>query len=80
MAQYADLLSILKLRNEDLEWYNQELSNLKNEYHDEFIAINEKKIIDTDSRMEGIIRKLKQKKIDPASVIIKFISKIDAIL
>ena len=64
----------------DLQWFDANLSRLKNEYNNNFIAFHKEKIIDADPNLENLIDKLKSKGVNLSEVLIKFVSKIKAIL
>lgn len=74
------IIDMLICGNSDLEWYDANLNLFKSKYNNKFIAFQNKKILETDSNLDNLMAKLKEKSIDTSNVFIKFISKIKSIL
>lgn len=66
--------------SKDLQWFDSNLNRLKKEYDNNFIAFHNERIIDADPNLESLIGKLKSRGINLSEVLIKFVSKIKAIL
>ncbi|MBI2668055.1 hypothetical protein HYX17_04795 [Candidatus Woesearchaeota archaeon] len=73
-------LELLKKSEEDLEWFNENYEELKEDYDNEFVAIKEGEVISHDKDFERLLNKLKTMKENPAKVIIMHVSKIKLIL
>lgn len=65
---------------EDLAWFESNLETFKSKYNNEFIAFHNQKILEHDSKLDTLIKKLEERNISPSKVLIRFISKIKAIL
>ena len=76
----VDIEQILLRSREDLFWYGDHLNELLKDYENRFVAIYEKKIIDTDSNIDKLIIKLKKKGLDPRDLLVRFVSKIKFVL
>jgi hypothetical protein len=74
------IVRMLVLGENDLNWYNSNLDNLKNKYNNKFIAFKNQEVLDSDSKLDNLMTKLKDKKIDTSSIFIKFISQVKALL
>ena len=70
---------LIKGRN-DLEWFDTNLNKLLDEYNEKFVAVTEESVIDSDSDLGKLMKKLEQKNIDTSNVLIKFVSKVKFIL
>ncbi len=73
-------LELLKKSENDLEWFDENYEELKEEYDNEFVAIKEEQIISHNKDFEKLLNKLKAMKENPANITIKYISKIKMIL
>ena len=63
-----------------LSWFEVNRKEILSKYDNKFVAFEEEKIIESDSKLDNLIKKLQSRKINPASVLIKFVSKIKSIL
>ena len=73
-------LELLKKSEEDLEWFNENYEELKEDYDNEFVAIKEGNILAHNKDFEKLLNKLKTMKENPANITIKYISKIKIVL
>ena len=64
----------------DLEWFDRDLPNLLSKYNDQFIAFKNKSVVESDTSLDKLMEKLKQKKVDVSDLVIKFVSKIKYVL
>lgn len=76
----ANALKLLNLAERDTQWFDKNYESLIDDYPDQFIAINEEKIVDADADFQKLLKKLESKRVDPVNVVIRFISKIKVIL
>ena len=76
-AHYTEL--ILK-GQEDIGWYNTHFSELVRKFNEQFIAIESKEVVETASDLDILLKKLKEKGINPVETLIKFVSKAKVIL
>ena len=74
------IVNILVSGQKDIEWFYSNLDRFKSEYDNMFVAFSNKKIIDSDSVLDNLIDKLKNKGIDISDVFIEFVSKTKFIL
>ena len=76
----ASVLQMLESGQNDLAWFESNLDSLKSRYNNKFVAFHNEEIIDVDTNMDNLMKKLKNKSIDTSNVFVKFVSKIKAIL
>ena len=76
----VDIVQMLVTARNDQEWFSSNADKLKEEYDNHFVAIHNKKIVDDDVTIEGLMQKLQGKKIDSSNVLVKFVSKIKLVL
>lgn len=74
------IVGMLRQGQEDLRWYGQNLETLKSEYNNQFVAFNRKRIIESDERLDRLLKKLESKRVDRSTVLIEFVSKTRRIL
>ena len=58
---------------EDYSYLNKSYSRLKRKYANEFVAIKNKRVIAHGSDLHEVIKKVSEKKYDPALTVIDFI-------
>jgi len=73
-----EIASMLVSGHEDLIWFDANVSRLKSKYNNKFIAFQDKQILDSDSNLDNLLKKLKGT--DSSRVIVKFVSNVKAIL
>ena len=76
----AQLISMLKSGQEDLEWFDSNLNKLISEFNNKFIAFSNKKVIESDNNLNELMVKLNEKGIDSSNIFVKFVSKVKYIL
>ncbi|MBI2650750.1 hypothetical protein HYX04_05585 [Candidatus Woesearchaeota archaeon] len=76
----AQIIKMLTKGQNDLKWFDLHLNELINEYNEKFIAFQEDNVIEFDSDLNKLMKKLENKNIDTSNLIIKFVSKIKFIL
>ena len=71
----ADEQSIQKLKaaNKDLEWFTKNFSDIKKKYPKKFVAIKDQNVVITASKLETLIKRLKEKFGDPNKFLIDFV-------
>lgn len=79
MADTQIVQMLVKGQN-DISWFDANFNNLLSEYDEQFIAFKDKKVLDSDPRLNRLMEKLKEKNINVSDVFIEFVSKIKHIL
>lgn len=64
----------------DMAWFESHLDSLKSEYNNKFIAFHNKEVIDADTKLDDLIKRLNEKGVDTSNVFVRFVSKVKAIL
>ena len=77
--QEAQILEMLEVSDSSLRWFKEHLNFLKEKYDQNFIAIEDNKVIAFEKNMDNLIQKLKHLNKDPSKIFIQFVSKIKAI-
>jgi len=75
-----NIVQMLISGRNDLEWFNSNLSSLISRFNNQFIAFKDESVLDSDSDLNNLMTKLKQKGIDTSNILIRFVSKIKSIL
>ena len=78
--QEAQILEMLEVSDSSLKWFKKHLNFLKEQYDQNFIAIEDSKVIASEKNMDNLIHRLKQLNKDPSKIFIQFVSKIKAVL
>ena len=76
----AQILQILVSGKEDLKWFDSNFSNIIETYDNKFVAVQNKRILDSDANLDNLIDKLHKKNIDTSGVLLKFVSRVKLIL
>ena len=76
----TEIVQMLIKGQNDLKWFDLHLNELIDEYNEKFIAFQENEVIDSDSDLNNLMKKLENKSINTSNLIIKFVSKIKFIL
>ena len=67
------ILEDLKAGTKDLEWFSKNFSNLKKKYPKKFVAIKDQNVVITASKLETLIKLLKEKFGNPNDFLIDFV-------
>lgn len=59
----------------DAKWLHMNFEKIREKFENKFIAIKNRNVIAEGNEFEDVIKKLKKKKENPATVLIKFIHK-----
>lgn len=76
----TEIVQMLIRGQNALKWFDLHLNELIDEYDEKFIAFQENEVIDSDSDLDNLMKKLEKKGINTSNLIIKFVSKIKFIL
>ena len=67
------VLEELKAGNKDLEWFSKNFQELKKKYPKKFVAIKDQNVVIAASKLETLIKHLKQKFGNPNDFLIDFV-------
>lgn len=67
------ILEELKAGNKDLEWFSKNFSELKKKYPKKFVAIKDQNVVVAASKLETLIKLLKEKFGNPNDFLIDFV-------
>ena len=67
------VLEELKAGNKDLEWFSKNFPELKKKYPKKFVAIKDQNVVIAASKLETLIKHLKQKFGNPNDFLIDFV-------
>ncbi|MHA1269511.1 MAG: DUF5678 domain-containing protein [Candidatus Helarchaeota archaeon] len=62
---------------ENKKWVKNNYNNLKNKYNNYFIAVKDKKIIDSGQKLDNLLKRINSQYPDDNEIVIEFISKKD---
>ena len=65
---------LLNKFDQDIEWFKENQKKLEKEYDNNFIAVSERKIVAFDKDLDSLIKKIKELKLDPSNMFIRFVS------
>ena len=71
--QEAQILKMLTAFDSDLEWFKENLTSLKENYDQNYVAIENGKILGYAKDMHNLVIKLKQLGKDPSKIFIQFV-------
>jgi len=75
----ALIVGLLNELDRDLRWFNKNQEDLSRQFDDQFIAIKNTGVVASDSSVHALLNKLKEQNLDPAQILIRFVSKIKTI-
>jgi len=61
--------------SEDTDWISEKQTMLRKKFADKYIAVVGRQVIDSDSELETLLRKLQKEGRNPSEIPIEFISK-----
>jgi len=67
------LLSLEKF-GEDVDWLSEKQAMLRKKFADKYVAVAGNRVIDSDLKLEALLKRLKEKGADPGQIAIEFIS------
>jgi hypothetical protein len=70
---YADALQLLKLMDRNTAFFNREYEQFKSKYPNQYIAIDKGRVIARDKDYQKLRKSLENKKIDLATVLMKYV-------
>ncbi len=73
-------LKLLKEFEADSVWVKSHKGDLRDEYANQFVAVRDRKVIESDENLEKLIDKLKSKNIDPSFIVIDFVPEKDVVV
>lgn len=69
------ILKELRGFSEDTDWISEKQTMLRKKFADKYIAVVGRQVIDSDSELETLLRKLQKEGRNPSEIPIEFISK-----
>ena len=60
--------------NRDMDWISHNQEKIRRKHPNKYVAVMKRRIIDVDSELRTLIRRLREKGIDPGEIAIEFIS------
>lgn len=67
------VLEELKAGTKDLEWFSKNFSDIKKKYPKKFVAIKDQNVVVAASKLETLIKRLKEKFGNPNDFLIDFV-------
>lgn len=74
------VVEMLTRGQEDARWFNSNLTAFLEQFNNKFVAFHNKQILGAAETVDELISKLLERQIDPAQVLIRFVSKVKSIL
>ena len=74
------VVDMLRSGYADMDWFDKNLSRLKKDFNNSFIAVQNKSILDSDKNLDVLMSKLHSKNVDMSTVFIEFVSNVKSIL
>ena len=75
-----EIVRMLKAGMADSDWFSDNLSRIKSEYNNKFVAFMNKRVIDSGSDLKKLLSRIRKRKIDTSLLQVEFISKVKRIL
>ncbi|HLD15759.1 MAG TPA: DUF5678 domain-containing protein [Candidatus Nanoarchaeia archaeon] len=80
MVKEEQVLQLLNESESALDWFAENIQELKKNFDGEFVAFNKGKVMAHNKDMGKLLDTLKKENVDPSKVVIQFVSKIKMIL
>ena len=74
------ITQMLTTGQSDILWFNANKDKLLKKYKGNFIAFKHKEVLDADTDLDTLLKKLNRKGIDTHNIFIEFLSKVKHIL
>jgi hypothetical protein len=71
---------MLEAGQRDVDWFASHAEQLKAEYNNTFIAFHDAQVIESDKKLNTLLKKLHAKQVDTSQVLVRFVSKVKTIL
>ena len=78
IADPADALAAIQRKRENLEWITRSLPSLRTKFADRYVAVVDKKVVDTDDDYEALLKRIK-KRAESAAITIEYVSAVAAL-
>ncbi|MGQ9628639.1 MAG: DUF5678 domain-containing protein [Anaerolineae bacterium] len=69
-----EILLSLERFSEDVDWVSKKQATLRKKLAGKYVAVARSRVIDSDSKLETLLERLKEKAEDPGQIVIEFIS------
>jgi len=69
-----EILLRLERFGEDVDWVSKKQASLRRKFAGKYVAVASYRVIDSDSKLEALLKRLKEKGEDPGQIVIEFIS------
>jgi hypothetical protein len=69
-----EILLGLEKFSDDEDWISEKQTTLRKKFADKYIAVVGNRVIDSDSRLDVLLKRLKKRGDDPSQIAIEFIS------
>jgi len=69
-----EILLRLEKFSEDVDWISKKQAMLRKKFAGKYVAVAGYRVIDSDSKLEALLKRLKEKGEDPGQIAIEFIS------
>jgi hypothetical protein len=78
----SEEIAVLREFGEDYEWFLKSRNRLLSKYASKWVAIHKKKVLDFDSELTSLLKRLRNKGFKPEQLLIEFLSRepLEAIL
>lgn len=71
----GETVRLIEKFDRDSTWLAKNLEELREEYAGKYVAVKDKKVVDSDSEMETLLKRLKDEGINPSNIPINYVSK-----
>ncbi len=76
MANETETLKAIQREQENLEWINKSLSQLRRSFGDRYIAVRDRKVIDSDKSFDKLLARVR-KLPNPETVTVEFVTALE---
>lgn len=76
LANREETLAAIRRERENLEWISQSLSTLRKKFGDRYVAVKDRRVIDSDSEVEPLLARIRKRE-DSGSITIEFVSALE---
>ncbi|MFQ6107872.1 MAG: hypothetical protein ACE5QF_09885 [Thermoplasmata archaeon] len=75
----SEVLALLRNKRRNSSWVQEQMAELRKEYPRKFIAVKDRRIVDSDKSFDALLRRVRRRREDLGTVTFEFISERECI-
>lgn len=69
----SEVLRLIQMKRKNVSWIREQMPELRKKYRCEFIAVDDRKIIDSDKSFDALLRRLRRRAGDLSAITFEFV-------